>query len=203
MRDTLAAAERRKSSRRLASSELALRHCLLGCADFLNRYAYKMDEAIEIYETALERLPKRTTGHNFWSPRILIKDRLCQLYYCKAKAAECAGTHFDHWMSKLEGLVKTSNAKDMRDVSTSDDSSLVLRLWYRLHGREQEAKLCFRTQILNGIDTLTDNDPGNDVFGYITLGLTLLKAGDRKNAGAAFAVATAPLERLKDSRRGA
>ncbi len=201
MRDALAAAERRKSSRGLASSELALQQCLLGWADFLNRYAYKMDEAIETYETALKRLPKRTTGYDSWSPSILIKNRLCQLYYHKAKAAECAGTHFEHWVEKLEGLVKTGNAKGVQDDFAAEDSSLMLGLWYRLHGREQEAKLCFRTQILNGINTLTDDNPGNDIFGYLTLARTLLKAGDRENAGAAFAVTTAPLDRLKDSRR--
>ena len=203
MRDALAAVERRKSSRGLASTDFALQFCFLSWADFLNKYAYKMDEAIEIYETALELSPKRTTGYDSWSPRILIKDRLCQLYYHKAKAAECAGNHVEHWVTKLEGLAKPSNAKGVQDVSASEDSSLMLGLWYRLHGREQEAKLCFRTQILNGIDTLTDDDPGNDIYGYMTLALALLKAGDRANAGAAFAVTTAPIDRLKDSRRAA
>ena len=203
MRDALAAAERRKSSRGLASSELALQKCLLGWADFLYRYAYKMDEAIETYETAWKRLPKRTISYDSWTPRILIKDRLSQLYYHKARAAESARTHFEHWVTKLEGLARTGNANGMQDGFASEDSSLMLGLWYRLHGREQEAKLCFRTQILNGIDTLTDDDPGNDVFGYITLARTLLKAGDRENAGAAFAVLTAPLDRLRDRRRAA
>ena len=203
MRDALAAAERRRSSRGLASSESTIQTCFLGWADFLNRNADKMDEAIEVYETALDRSPKRKTGYGFWSPRIWIKDSLCQLYYHKAKTAECAGTNFDHWVLKLEGLAKTDNAKGVQDVSNSEDSSLMLGLWYRLHGREQEAKLCFRTQILNGIGTLTDDDPGNDIFGYMSLALTLLKAGDRENTGAAFAVTTAPLDRLKNSRRAA
>lgn len=198
MRDALAAAERRKSSGGLASSEFTIQRCFFGLADFLNRYAYKMDEAIEVYETALEPLPNQKTTGFWW-----IKDSLCQLYYHKAKAAECAGTHFDHWVLKLEGLTKTSNAKGVQDVSDSEDASLMLGLWYRLHGREQDAILCFRTQILNGIDILTDDDPGNDMFGYMTLAITLLKAGDRENAGAAFAVTTAPLDRLKDSRRAA
>ena len=203
MRDALVAAERRKSTGGLPSSESAIHQCLLGWAGFLDRYAYKMDEAIEVYETTLERLPKRTTSSQSWSPMSWIKDSLCQLYYHKAKAAECAGTHFDDWVLKLEGLAKASNAKDVQDVSDSEDSSLMLGLWYRLHGREQEAKSCFRTQILNGIDTLTDDDPENDMFGYITLAVTLLKAGDRDNAGAAFAVTTAPLDRLKEKRRAA
>ena len=191
MRNASAAAERGKSS-----PGPALQYSLLGWAEFLNRYAYKMDEAIKIYETALERFS------NPWIS-VLIKDRLCQLYYHKAKAAECARTNCDHWVSKLEGLAKTSNAKGGRNVSASEDSSLMLGLWYRLHGREQEAKLCFRTQILNGIDKLTDDDPENDMFGYMSLARALLKAGDRENAGAAFAVTTTPLERLKDSRRTA
>ena len=203
MRDALAAAERRNVSQGLASWEFAaIQHCYLGWADFLDSYAYKTDEAIEVYETVLERLPQRKTGWEYLGPRILIKDRLCQLYYQKAKAAECAGTNLDHWVLKLEGLVKSSSAEGVQDVST-EDSSLMLGLWYRLHGREQEAKLCFRSQILDGIDTLTDDDPENDASGYRKLALVLLKAGDRENAGAAFAVTTAPLERLKESRRAA
>ena len=202
MRDALAAAERRKSTRELPSSESAIHQCILGWADFLDIYAYKMDEAIEVYETTLERLPKRTASSESWDPRIWIKYSLCQLYYHKAKAAECAGTHFDDWVLKLEMLAK-ANTKDVQDVSASEDPSLMLGLWYRLHGREQEAKSCFRMQILNGIDTLTDDDPENDLFGYMTLAQTLLKAGDRENAGAAFAVTTAPLDRLKEKRRAA
>lgn len=203
MRDALAAIERRKSSRGFASSEVALQSSILGWANFLYKYADNMDEAIETYETALERSLSQTTSSNSWSPTMLIKDRLCPLYYHKAKDAECAGTHFDGWVSKLEGLVKTSDAKNVGDVFASNDSSLVLGLWYRLHGREHEAKLCFRKLILDGIDTLTDDDPENDMSGYITLALTLLKAGDRENAGAAFAITTAPLDKLKDSRRRA
>lgn len=199
MRDALAAVERRKSSSGFASNEIALQYSMLGWADFLNKYADNVDEAIETCETALER-STGTTSSKSWSPTIPIKDRLCQLYYHKAKAAECAGTNFNPWVLKMEGLVKTSDAKDVGHVSASNDSSLVLGLWYRLHGKEHEAKLCFRKQILDGIDTLTDDDPDNDVFGYITLALTLLKAGDRENAGAAFAITTAPLDRIKDRR---
>ena len=162
-----------------------------------------MDEAIEVYETTLDRLSKRKLSSEYWNPSTWIKDSLCQLYYHKAEAAERAGIHFDDWVSKLEGLAKASNAKDAQDVSASEDSSLPLGLWYRLHGREQEAKSCFRTRILNGIDTLTDDDPENDLFGYMTLAFTLLKAGDRENAGAAFAVTTAPLDRLKKKRQAA
>ena len=205
MRDALEAAERRKSSRELSSSEVtsyerSFQYNLLGRADFLDRYAYRIDEAIETCERVLSI---QTSGQRFSNPRKGAKDRLSQLYYHKAKAAECAGIRFDHWVTKLEGLAKTSNAKDVKDVSASKDSSLMLGLWYRLHGREQEAKLCFRTQILDCIDTLTDDDPGNDMSGYLNLAPILLIAGDRDNAGAAFAVTTVPLDRLKENRRAA
>ena len=203
MRDATAAAERRKSTPGLLSIEFNLYQFLLSWGDFLNTYAYKMDEAIEVYETALDRFSKKKTSSEYWNPSESIRDRLCQLYYHKAKAAERAGIHFDDWVLKLEGLAKASNAKDVQDASISEHSSLMLGLWYRLHRREQEAKSCFRTRILNGIDTLTDDDPENDLYGYITLAVALLKAGDRENAGAAFAVTTAPLDRLKEKRRAA
>ena len=198
MREAVAAAEQRKSSR-----EVFLQCCLLGLADFLNQYAYKIDEAIETYESALDHLPKRVSGYEFSYHRTWARDSLSQLYYLKAEAAECAGVPFDHWVSKLEGLAKTRDAKDMETSFASRNPSLGLGLWYRLHGREQEAKLCFRAQILDGIDTLTDDDPGNDMMGWMTLAITLLKAGDRENAGAAFAVTIASLDRLKENRRAA
>ena len=196
MRYAVAVAEQKISSRGPASPHF----CLLGWAKFLNRYAYKMNEAIVVYETALERFSTRKGYEYFFRE---IKDSLCQLYYDKAEAAERAGAQFDHWVAKLEALTKISNAQDEQNISTSVASSMMLGLWYRLHGREQDAKLCFRPQILDGIDTLTDDDPENDIDGYITLGLTLLKAGDRENARAALAVTTAPLDRLKDVRRAA
>ena len=199
MRKALEAAERRRSLLE-HSDEIYFQYFLLGRADFLEIYAYNIDEAIETCERVLTR---QTTCQDFSGLRTMAKDRLSQLYYHKAKAAECTGIRFDHWVTKLEGLGKTSNVKDGNDVSASKYSSLMLGLWYRLHGREQEAKLCFRTQILDCIDTLTDDDPGNDMYGYCDLAPILLIAGDRDNAGAAFAATTLPLDRLKEIRRAA
>lgn len=205
MREALEAAERRESSRELSSSkvtlyELYFQYGLLNRADFLYTYAYKTDEAIETCERVLS---KEKLGQGFSDLRERAKDRLSELYYHKAKAAECAGIRFDHWVTKLESLAQPSNAKDVKGVSASKASSLMLGLWYRLHGREHEAKLCFRTQILDCIDILTDDDPGNDMSGYIDLAPILLKAGDRDSAEAAFAVTTVPLDRLKENRRAA
>ena len=209
MREAFEAAERRKSLLERFSFtntlfERRFQYSLLGRADFLNIYAYKIDEAIETYERLLST---QEVGQEFLDPRKGTKkgakDRLSGLYYHKAQAAECAGIGFDHWVTKLEGLATPSDANDVEDVFASKASSLMLGLWYRLHGREQEAKHCFRTQILNCIDTLTDDDPGNDVFGFCQLAPILLMAGDRVNAGAAFAVTTVPLDRLKEHRRAA
>ena len=203
MRKALEAAERRKSPlgfSEATSYEVDFQYFLLGMADFLDIYAYKVDEAIETFERVLS---KQTSGKEFWTPCQEAKDRLSQLYYHKAKAAECTGIRFDHWVTKLERLAETSNVKDVRDVSASKDSSLMLGLWYRLHGREQEAKLCFRTQILDCIDTLTDDNLRNYMLGYQDLAFILLTAGDKDNAGAAFAVITEGIDRLKENRRAA
>ena len=197
MRDANAAADRRKSSARIGSSDW----CLLGWANFLNKYAYKVDETIETCEMAMDHFPRPKTANSYVRSRM--RSILCQLYYHKAETAESAGTQFDQWVSRLEGLVKTDNEKDTREFNTYKDPFLMLGLWYRLHGKEQDAKKCFRTQVLNGIDILTDDDPENDLNGYVTLAQTLLKAGDKENAAAAFAVTLAPLQRIKDSRRAA
>ena len=126
---------------------------------------------------------------------------LSQLYYNEAIAAESHSEPFDHSILKIKNLAKSSITADGEDVFTTKDVSTMLGLWYRVHGKQDEAKSCLKPRILEGIDTLTDDDPENDVWGYRTLAETLLKAGDWENAGAAFAITTAPLDKLKAIRR--
>ena len=77
----------------------------------------------------------------------------------------------------------------------------MLGTWYGLHDNADKAKACFRPAILQGIDMWKEDDPDNDMEGYVNLAKTLLHAGDMRNASTAFAVSVAPLDPLKAERK--
>ena len=80
---------------------------------------------------------------------------------------------------------------------TSNYASMMLGLWYDDLGRKDNARQCFAPRILKCIDILEDDDPDNDLDGYLGLAQTLLLAADFENAEAAFATWALPLHRLK------
>lgn len=191
----IAGAERKEDAESLAT----LRYHL---ATFKFRHTDNKEEAMDMWEYVLESTAERKNAWDFWFSRTYSSDQLSQLYFGEAIAAEKAGARPDYWISKLERLSKQDKGLNSeRDVYSTKNASLILGLWYRLHGQVDEAHACFRAKVLEGIDILTDDDPNNDMWGYSTLAETLLIAGDKENAAAAFAITNAPLDKLKASRR--
>ncbi|KAG8533475.1 uncharacterized protein KY384_002258 [Bacidia gigantensis] len=191
--NAITAAERRKDL-----EELATQRCEL--AIFLDRHAFRTSKAIVTFELVLESIASRKSVNSFEDQRHTAVKYLAQLYYNEAVATRSQDKPSEHWISKLQGLAKSGVAPDGEDVYSTRIASTMLGLWYRNHGKESEAKACLRPRFLEGIDMLTDDDPANDQFGYDVLSEILLKAGDRENAGAALAVTTAPLDKLKSIR---
>ncbi|KKK20439.1 hypothetical protein ARAM_002899 [Aspergillus rambellii] len=84
--------------------------------------------------------------------------------------------------AKLEKLVKQANT-DNNSVwwTISSARAISLGLYYRLCGREAEARALFKPSVKRGIQILSDDDPENDVFGLLDLMNALAAAGDSKN----------------------
>ena len=84
---------------------------------------------------------------------------------------------------KLEKLVrkKTTSANEAMSWIPANIPALILGLWYRLGGRQEEADACFRPSIKEAIQILSDDDPENDIEGLIELQNALLVAGDDSN----------------------
>ncbi|KAB8238058.1 NACHT and TPR domain protein [Aspergillus alliaceus] len=87
--------------------------------------------------------------------------------------------------AKLEKLVKQAKLDDKSALwIISSTRAICLGTYYRLSGREEEARALFKPSIKRGIEILSDDDPENDVFGFIDLMNALLAAGDVKNVTA-------------------
>ena len=131
-------------------------------------------------------------------------EMLSEAYFDGACKAHEAHAKSDVWIQKLNDLAvqrKMTNDKDDETIYGISDASSMLGKWYRLHNNADKAKACFRPAILQGIDILMDDDPDNDMDGYVKLAKTLLHAGDMRNASTAFAVSVAPLDRLKAEKK--
>ncbi|KAL8709500.1 MAG: hypothetical protein Q9220_005742 [cf. Caloplaca sp. 1 TL-2023] len=63
------------------------------------------------------------------------------------------------------------------------------------------AKACFKPQVLEAIDILTDDYPEDDCYGFNILSQALHRAGECEDAAAAMSVCIAPLDKLKASRK--
>ena len=73
----------------------------------------------------------------------------------------------------------------------------MLGLWYQEHGNMIEARNCCRTYVLQALDMLSDDDPYNDSTAWLSLSKSLMKARDRGNAAAAYAVVAQQFDKLK------
>lgn len=107
-------------------------------------------------------------------------------------------------ISTVETSGRTSNEEEDEGnllQLTTNYASMMLGAWYQLIGLEDNARQCFAPKILEGIAILEDDNPDNDLDGYLNLARTLLLANDIENAEAAFTTWALPLHRLKRVRR--
>lgn len=157
------------------------------------------DRAVQLWEGVIANSATYTD-----LPKSAALNSMSEVYFDRARAAENSEADPAVWVSQLQRLSKI--ALGLYDSEGDDfmrrfrDPSLMLGLWYRLHGKQNEAEACFRLTILDGIDVLTDENPYNDIVGYMSLMRALLKAGDRANAMAAAAFLSTGLDTFKAER---
>lgn len=160
-------------------------------------------ERMDYRQEALVLLEKSLKSSKDSGLKKKLSNMLSDVYFRNAREAHETHTSHDIWIQKLNDLAVQKNTVNDSDDATIygiNDASLMLGKWYRLTNEADKAKACFRPTILQGIDILTDDDPDNDMDGYVKLAKTLLHAGDQRNASTAFAVCVAPLDHLKAER---
>ncbi|KAI9792037.1 MAG: hypothetical protein M1835_008091 [Candelina submexicana] len=170
---------------------------VLKLATFCYRYARDKPKATALWESIVETGAEK---RSIVSPRFVKQssDELSQVYFANAVTAEERGLFPGVWIRELEAL---SHLRGDFNIIGTGDSSMMIGLWYRLHGEHQKAKAYFRARILEVIEILTDDGPSNDRDGYVTLMETLLHAGDKENAAAAAAMILLDVNKAKDARR--
>lgn len=105
-------------------------------------------------------------------------------------------------VTKLKQLASTTSVDpdgdgDIFALYTPGYPSLLYGRWLRDYEKVPPAvwRKCFRTRILEQMNGLDDDDPTNDTAACQKLAISLLQAGDRKNAGLILAVLFGTLEK--------
>lgn len=136
-------------------------------------------KAIELWESVL----KNKEAYSEVAEKA--SDRLSEAYYREAIAAEGRGQNSRPWISKIEKLAKYNTKTKLAEAF---GASLMLGLWFREHGKPNEAKKCCFANVMSALDLLSN--PDSDVKGkyaWTNLGAALIHAGDMANAAAAYA----------------
>ncbi|KAL4868465.1 hypothetical protein BDV12DRAFT_209263 [Aspergillus spectabilis] len=89
-------------------------------------------------------------------------------------------------IAKLRALA-SGRALLNNNIEYCADAAALLGYWQRKHGPKKRNKDLFRARICQGIQMLEDEDPLNDVDGYVILGKALLIAGYADDAKRLFA----------------
>lgn len=105
-------------------------------------------------------------------------------------------------VTKLKKLASTTAVDpdgdgDIFALYTPGYPSLLYGRWLRDYEKAPPAvwRKCFRARILEQMNGLDDNDPTNDTAACQKLAISLLQAGDRKNAGLILTVLFGTLEK--------
>jgi tetratricopeptide (TPR) repeat protein/Cdc6-like AAA superfamily ATPase len=183
------------------------------------RHGKEETRALRMWEYLFENIRDKHDTR-MWGDRDipeLCSDSLSQLYFTRAVAAEKNGGDPGVWISKLESLEKQrrdDKGDDKNDRFNNKPGivrvygrrtmgpSLILGLWYRLHGKRDEAMACFKAKIVEAILELKNEEVflGAVEQAYQNLSETLLMAGDKTNAAAASAAVFALLDKVKAGR---
>lgn len=105
-------------------------------------------------------------------------------------------------VTKLKQLASTTSVDpdgdgDIFALYTPGYPSLLYGRWLRDYEKAPPAvwRKCFRARILEQMNGLDDDDPTNDTAACQKLAISLLQAGDRKNAGLILAILFGTLEK--------
>ena len=156
------------------------------------------DEAIDLFERFLEKLAQKSEEYQgrWETHRREVVTKLAQLYLDAAvrEAKTNAGAKVTN-ADKLKCLavavpVGYSEDFDGFDFYKQDYPAMLWGRWLREHESADQAawRKCFRARLLEEMNCLDDDDPTNDQTGMETFSVSLLHAGDRRNAGAILAI---------------
>lgn len=155
----------------------------LSLATIYDQYIGEKKEAARIWNKIIETFAesKYQTGMGHVKQQASIF--LARYYFDQALNARVGSNDAEKYVKKLEKLAKP-RARSVNDSSAfigASFSAVILGLWYRLNGLNENARACFLPFIQESLQMLSDDDPRNDETAYSHLVNVLMAAGDDKN----------------------
>jgi tetratricopeptide (TPR) repeat protein len=152
----------------------------LSLAKLYKEFAGDEKKAVRTWERIVDTFAASKEKDEIGVVKEVASDFLAMHYISQAVNAGTGSAEAEKHGKKLEKLVrkKTTSANEVMAWIPANTPALILGLWYRLSGRQEEAEACFRPCIKEAIQILSDDDPENDIKGLFELQNALFVAGD-------------------------
>lgn len=157
-------------------------------ATIYNQYLGEKKEAARIWNKIIETFPGSKDQTEMGQIKRLASIFLARYYFNRALSAGVGSNDAEKHVQKLEKLAKPK-ARSVNDSSafiSASFSAVILGLWYRLNGLNENARACFLPSVQESLQMLSDDDPDNDEKAYWGLVNVLIAVGDDKNAIAIY-----------------
>jgi hypothetical protein len=172
-----AAKEARKALQTVTAANLEL-----GLARIYSDYVGDQGKAIKRWEKILNMYSSSKEETEIGLVKIQASSNLTQQLLCNAVDAGFGTPEAEAMVTKLETLAKRT-VTDMQSHAWILDGARAnsVGAYYRLSGREADARVQFKPSITRSLQVLSDDDPENDEDGLIELLHVLVAAGDTSN----------------------
>ena len=148
-------------------------------ADIYSIERVNPERAIRIWERIVSTDSSSKTESLMRDARHNASAMLAQFHLSRARATK--GTlECNQHVQSLERLSKLKGRSG--ELVRLSWPSILLGLWYRLNGESDKAFTCLQVHIKHGLEYLSDDDPSNDLAGYVTLVGVLTYTGDDQRA---------------------
>ena len=148
-------------------------------ADIYSIERVNPERAIRIWERIVSTDSSSKTESLMRDARHNASAMLAQFHLSRARATK--GTlECNQHVQSLERLSKLKGRSG--ELIRLSWPSILLGLWYRLNGESEKAFACLQVHIKHGLEYLSDDDPSNDLAGYVTLVGVLTYTGDDRRA---------------------
>lgn len=146
-------------------------------------YTQEQEKALRIWNKAI--MTRAGSKEDGLLGRIKMKAsiRLAQHFFRSALDAGRGSRDAEEHVKNLENLVK-KRAQVMASSTfiCAEVPAIILGVWYRLTGMQEDANACFRPWIVETIQLLSDDDPDSNKDGLYKLFIVLVAASDDKNS---------------------
>ncbi|KAE8376136.1 hypothetical protein BDV26DRAFT_294367 [Aspergillus bertholletiae] len=173
-----AARAARKASKTVTGAQLDL-----SLARIYSEFLQDQAKAVKHWERIMNTYASSTDETVIGYSKLKASFELAKRFLCDAVEAGIGTAEAEEAGAKLERLKKQVKLNDASVLwMISSTPTICLGIYYRLSGREDEARAQFKPSIQRGITILSDDDPENDILGFVDLYNALSSAGDTKNA---------------------